>query len=62
MQPYSALNSRRLVEVVGFIGRIISSRESPNWTLGPYIIQSILLLIAPVSRPAEVFERVLLGY
>jgi hypothetical protein len=36
------------VEVIGFIGRIVSGKESPNWTLGPYIIQAILLLVAPV--------------
>jgi len=38
-----------LVEVVGYIGRFLSGRESPDWTLGPYIIQAILLLVAPVS-------------
>jgi hypothetical protein len=43
-------NFRCLVEVIGFTGRIMSGRESPNWTLGPYIIQAILLLVAPVSR------------
>jgi len=48
------------VEVIGFIGRIMSGRESPNWTLGPYIIQAILLLVAPVSRPARVFNIVFL--
>jgi hypothetical protein len=42
-------NSRCPVEIIGFIGRIMSGRESPNWTLGPYIIQAILLLVAPVS-------------
>lgn len=37
------------MEVIGYIGRGISSKESPDWTLGPYIIQAILLLVAPVS-------------
>jgi hypothetical protein len=46
-------NSRCPVEIIGFIGRIMSGRESPNWTLGPYIIQAILLLVAPVSLPGK---------
>uniref|UniRef100_A0A0B7K794 RTA1 domain protein n=1 Tax=Bionectria ochroleuca TaxID=29856 RepID=A0A0B7K794_BIOOC len=32
---------------IGYIGRAISSTESPNWTLPPYIIQTILPLVAP---------------
>jgi hypothetical protein len=46
------------VEVIGFIGRLMSGRESPNWTLGPYIVQAILLLVAPVSRPARASKYV----
>lgn len=39
------------MEVAGYFGRAISSKESPDWTLGPYIIQAILLLVAPVCSP-----------
>jgi hypothetical protein len=37
----------------------MSGRESPNWTLGPYIIQAILLLVAPVSRLATISNNCL---
>ncbi|GAB7366757.1 hypothetical protein MBLNU230_g0711t2 [Neophaeotheca triangularis] len=44
-----------LFETVGYIGRAISSQETPDWTLGPYIIQSILLLVAPALFAASVY-------
>lgn len=33
----------------------MSSKESPNWTLGPYIIQAILLLVAPALFAATIY-------
>lgn len=44
-----------LVEVIGYIGRALSSREAPNFTLGPYIMQSILLLLSPALFAASVY-------
>lgn len=44
-----------LMEMVGYIGRILSSRQSPNWTLGPFIIQSIFLLVAPALFAASIY-------
>jgi hypothetical protein len=32
------------VETIGYIGRAKSSGQSPNWTLGSYIVQSLCLL------------------
>ncbi|KAL9109763.1 MAG: hypothetical protein Q9227_005632 [Pyrenula ochraceoflavens] len=49
-----------LCEVIGFIGRILNSNESPHYSLTPYIIQSILLLIAPALLSASVY--MVLGY
>ncbi|KAF7587654.1 hypothetical protein BBP40_006910 [Aspergillus hancockii] len=43
------------VEVIGYIGRAMSSKESPNWTLGPYIIQTLFLLIAPALLAASIY-------
>ncbi|KAH6672084.1 RTA1 like protein [Halenospora varia] len=42
-------------EWIGYIGRALSSQESPNWTLGPYIMQTLLLLIAPALFAASIY-------
>ncbi|KAF2098651.1 putative RTA1 domain protein [Rhizodiscina lignyota] len=42
-------------EWIGYIGRVINSTQSPNWTLGPYIIQSLLLLLAPALFAASMY-------
>lgn len=44
-----------IVECIGYVGRIISSRQSPNWTLGPFIMQSVLLLVAPALIAASIY-------
>ncbi|KAF5987308.1 RTM1 [Fusarium coicis] len=44
-----------LVQVVGYAARAKSGNESPNWTLTPYIIQSILLLVAPALYAATIY-------
>ncbi|PYH41774.1 RTA1 domain-containing protein [Aspergillus saccharolyticus JOP 1030-1] len=44
-----------LFEVVGYCGRALSAHQSPDWTLGPYIIQSTLLLIAPALFAATIY-------
>lgn len=49
-----------IIEVVGFGGRIWSSIEAPDYTLPPYIIQAILILIAPALLAATVY--MVLGY
>jgi hypothetical protein len=42
-------------ETIGYIGRILSAKETPNWTTKPYIIQSILILIAPTLFSASIY-------
>ncbi|EAL89024.1 hypothetical protein KXW98_007644 [Aspergillus fumigatus] len=42
-------------EWVGYLGRILSSQESPNWSMGPYIQQTLLLLLAPALFAASVY-------
>ncbi|OJJ43481.1 hypothetical protein ASPZODRAFT_136359 [Penicilliopsis zonata CBS 506.65] len=44
-----------ILETVGYVGRLLSSFQSPNWTTGPYIIQSALLLIAPAFFAASIY-------
>lgn len=44
-----------LVEFIGYIGRAMSSQESPNWTVGPYVMQSLLLLLAPAFFAASIY-------
>lgn len=44
-----------LVEWIGFVGRAISSQQSPEWTLGPYIMQTLLLLVAPALFAASIY-------
>uniref|UniRef100_A0A0D2XSR7 Protein RTM1 n=1 Tax=Fusarium oxysporum (strain Fo5176) TaxID=660025 RepID=A0A0D2XSR7_FUSOF len=42
--------------VSGYIGRAINSTEDPGcWTLGPYVVQSVLLLIAPALMAASIY-------
>jgi len=43
------------VEWVGYIGRALSSKENPNYTLGPYIMQTLLLLVAPALFAASIY-------
>ncbi|KAE8142452.1 RTA1 like protein-domain-containing protein [Aspergillus pseudotamarii] len=44
-----------IFEIIGYIGRALSSHESPNWTLGPYLIQTLFLLLAPALLAASVY-------
>lgn len=44
-----------LMECLGYIGRIWCSRQSPNWTLGAYIFQSLFLLVAPALFAASIY-------
>ncbi|KAE8385012.1 RTA1 like protein [Aspergillus alliaceus] len=40
---------------VGYIGRVLSANESPDWTIGPYIMQSTLLLVARALYAASIY-------
>ena len=43
------------VEYIGYIGRAISSEQTPHWTLGPFIVQVVLLLVAPAFFAATIY-------
>lgn len=44
-----------IVETVGFIGRAIGAKQSPDWTFGPYVMQSLLLLLGPTCYAASIY-------
>ena len=43
------------VEVIGYAGRAYSAHEAPDFTLGPYITQSLLLLLGPSFFAASIY-------
>jgi hypothetical protein len=43
------------VEAVGYVGRAISAKQSPDWTTMPYVIQSLLLLLGPTLLAASIY-------
>ncbi|KAJ5129942.1 uncharacterized protein N7515_005981 [Penicillium bovifimosum] len=43
------------METIGYVGRLLSSIEAPEYTKGPYIMQSALILIAPAFLAASVY-------
>ncbi|KAF5228660.1 hypothetical protein FAUST_10965 [Fusarium austroamericanum] len=44
-----------LFETIGFIGRAIGSDQAPDYTFGPYIMQSLLLLLGPTFYAASIY-------
>lgn len=44
-----------IVEALGYMCRFISSTETPDWTMKPYIGQSLMLLLAPALFAASVY-------
>ncbi|KAL4877389.1 RTA1 like protein-domain-containing protein [Aspergillus karnatakaensis] len=43
------------LETIGYIGRVLSSVEAPDFTKGPYVMQSALILIAPAFLAASIY-------
>ncbi|RMY58953.1 hypothetical protein D0865_02327 [Hortaea werneckii] len=47
---------RSLVETIGYVGRALSAEQDfGEYTLGPYIMQSVLLLVAPALFAASIY-------
>ncbi|KAK3693198.1 RTA1 like protein-domain-containing protein [Podospora appendiculata] len=44
-----------LFEAIGFVGRAIGANETPNWTLGPFIMQTLLILLGPTLYAASIY-------
>ncbi|KAF3047758.1 hypothetical protein E8E12_011616 [Didymella heteroderae] len=45
----------RLFEAFGYVARAMSARQSPDWTLKPYIMQSLLTLLGPTLYAASIY-------
>ncbi|KAF4969428.1 hypothetical protein FSARC_3359 [Fusarium sarcochroum] len=43
------------VESIGFIGRAIGAEESSDYTFGPYVLRSLLLLLGPTCYAASIY-------
>jgi hypothetical protein len=50
-----AVTDPTTVEFVGYAARASSARQAPNFTLVPYIIQSLLLLLGPSFFAASIY-------
>ena len=44
-----------LVEIIGYIFRAINAKQTPHWGRTPYIIQTILILLAPALFAASIY-------
>ncbi|CAG9939871.1 unnamed protein product [Clonostachys rosea f. rosea IK726] len=44
-----------LFETIGYAARAYSSKQTPDWTLMPYIIQSMLILLGPAFYAASIY-------
>ncbi|KAI4736771.1 RTA1-domain-containing protein [Aureobasidium sp. EXF-12298] len=44
-----------LFEVIGYIGRAVSSEEAPDFSIPAYSIQAILILVAPALFAASIY-------
>lgn len=51
----SADSCMLLVEAVGYAARAYSSKQTPDWTLMPYIMQSLLILLGPAFFAASIY-------
>ncbi|KAI8712149.1 Rta1 domain-containing protein [Fusarium sp. LHS14.1] len=39
-------------EAIGYVGRAISAKQSPDWAIMPYVLHSLLLLLGPTMLAA----------
>ncbi|ENH74315.1 Protein RTM1 [Fusarium oxysporum f. sp. cubense race 1] len=44
-----------IFETVGFIGRAIGAEQAPDYTFGPYVLQTLLLLLGPTCYAASIY-------
>ncbi|KAH7156696.1 hypothetical protein EDB81DRAFT_787710, partial [Dactylonectria macrodidyma] len=45
-----------MLEVIGYASRVLNGREDLGcWTKGPFIIQSLLILMAPAPMAASIY-------
>ncbi|KAH7142696.1 RTA1 like protein-domain-containing protein [Dactylonectria estremocensis] len=44
-----------LFEAFGHVGRAIGAKQTPDWTLNPYLLQSLLTLLGPTLFAAAIY-------
>ncbi|KAK3332840.1 RTA1 like protein-domain-containing protein [Cercophora scortea] len=44
-----------LFEAIGFVGRAIGATQTPDWTLPPFIMQTLLILLGPALYAASIY-------
>ncbi|PHH55122.1 Protein RTA1 [Ceratocystis fimbriata CBS 114723] len=44
-----------IFEVIGYACRGIGAKETPDWSMGPFIMQSLLLLLGPTFYAASIY-------
>jgi hypothetical protein len=44
-----------VVEALGYVGRAMSAGQTPNWTTGPFILQTLTLLLGPTLMAASIY-------
>lgn len=42
-------------ETIGYVGRLLGANEAPDYALAPYIVQAILILVAPTLIAASIY-------
>ncbi|KAH8664803.1 RTA1 like protein-domain-containing protein [Ilyonectria robusta] len=42
-------------EIVGYVGRAWSAKQTPNWATMPYVLQSLFLLLGPTLLAASIY-------
>lgn len=55
MNGHKSADTLIIVEWIGYVGRAVSSKQSPNWTLPPFLVQQLFLLLAPVLFAASIY-------
>ena len=55
MNGHKSADTLIIVEWIGYVGRAVSSKQSPNWTLPPFLVQQLFLLLAPVFFAASIY-------
>jgi hypothetical protein len=44
-----------ILECIGYVARVKSAQETPDWTEGPYIVQALTILVAPALVAATIY-------
>ncbi|RAL06701.1 RTA1 domain-containing protein [Aspergillus homomorphus CBS 101889] len=43
------------IEFIGYCARAVSTKQSPDWTMGPFLVNSLMPLVAPALFAASIY-------